>query len=117
MDSLETLYGKCPYVTGQKILAGKWAIVLLHELSVETLRFNELQRRMPDMTQTTLTRQLRSLEEYGVIERKIYAQIPPRVEYSLTEIGREFITVLHALEDWGNKYIASQKEIHKNTSL
>lgn len=108
MDSIEELYGKCPYATGQKILSGKWAIVLLHELSLETLRFNELQRRMPDMTQTTLTRQLRSLEEYGVIERKIYAQIPPRVEYSLTEIGREFIVVLDALKDWGDKYIANR---------
>ncbi len=105
MKSLEELFGVCPYATAQKILSGKWALVILHALSDGTYRFNELQRMLPDMTQTTLTRQLRSLEEYGIIRRTVYPQIPPKVEYDLTEIGEDFITVLNAMEAWGNRYI------------
>jgi DNA-binding HxlR family transcriptional regulator len=105
MTKLEDLFGRCPYATTQKILSGKWALMLLHILNNGTLRFNEIQRRMPEMTQTTLTRQLRSLEEYGLIERKVYAQIPPKVEYSMTDIGKEFAVVLRSIENFGNKYI------------
>ena len=110
MTKLEDLFGLCPYATTQKILSGKWALMLLHILSTETLRFNEIQRRMPEMTQTTLTRQLRSLEDYQLIERKVYAQIPPKVEYSMTDIGKDFILVLKSIETFGNNYIKKQKQ-------
>lgn len=101
------LFGKCPYVTSQKVLTGKWAIYILYLLSAEeSIRFNELQRRMPDeMTHTTLSRQLKALEDEGLIMRREYSQIPPRVEYSLTEIGRKFEKVLNALGEWGSEYI------------
>lgn len=105
MKTLEELFGICPYATTQKILSGKWALMILHVLSRETIRFNELQRQLPDMTQTTLTRQLRSLEENGMIQRTVYPQIPPKVEYCLTDIGMEFIVVLDAIESWGTKYM------------
>jgi len=106
MLTLEELFGKCPYATAQKVLSGKWALMILHELSTGKLRFNELQRQMPDMTQTTLTRQLRQLEEYGLITRTVYPQIPPKVEYELSDIGHEFGHVLDAVRIWGDKYIA-----------
>lgn len=105
MITQEELFGKCPYATSQKILSGKWALILLHFLSEDTLRFNEIQRKLPEITQSTLTKQLRSLEDYGMVIRTVYSQIPPKVEYSLSPMGKDFITVLESLKDWGNKYI------------
>lgn len=99
------LFGKCPYVTAQKILSGKWTLLILYHLSKNTLRFNELQRVLPDLTQATLTKQLRAMEQNGLLVRTVYNQIPPKVEYSLSNLGTRFIPVLDALEDWGNIYI------------
>lgn len=102
----KNLFGKCPYVTAQKVLTGKWSIYIMHLLSDGPVRFNELQRRMPEeMTHTTLSRQLKTLEDEGLIIRREYQQIPPRVEYSLSEVGEKFKSVLSVLEEWGNDYI------------
>ena len=98
------LFGKCPYVTSQKILTGKWSIYIMYLLKDGPVRFNELQRRMPeDMTHTTLSRQLKSLEEDGLIVRKVYSEIPPKVEYSLTERGKELWPILHRLVHWAKR--------------
>jgi DNA-binding HxlR family transcriptional regulator len=100
------LFGRCPYVTAQKVLTGKWSMYILYLLSNGAIRFNELQRRMPEeMTHTTLSRQLKKLEEEGLIIRTEYQQIPPKVEYSMSEIGEKFKDVLSELEVWGNEYI------------
>ena len=100
------LFGICPYVTAQKVLTGKWSIYIMYLLSDGPVRFNELQRRMPEeMTHTTLSRHLKVLESEGLIVRKEYQQIPPKVEYSLSEIGIKFKEVLSVLEEWGNEYI------------
>ena len=100
------LFGRCPYVTAQKVLTGKWSMYIMYLLSDGPVRFNELQRRMPEeMTHTTLSRQLKTLEEEGLIVRTEYQQIPPKVEYSLSEIGEKFKAVLSVLEVWGNEYI------------
>lgn len=101
----EDLFGKCPYVTAQKLLTGKWTLLIMYHLSTQTLRFNELQRMLPDLTQATLTKQLRMLESDGLIIRKVYNQIPPKVEYSLSELGQHFSPVLEALQVWGIEYI------------
>ena len=79
-------------------------MLIIYLLSMETLRFGELHRKLPDMTQATLSKQLKSLEGYGIIHRNVYNQIPPKVEYSLTEIGEKFLPVLEALEKWSNGY-------------
>lgn len=105
------LFGVCPYMTAQKLLAGKWSILIMHYLSDGAIRFNELQRKLPDMTHATLSRQLKDLEENGLIIRTEYAQIPPKVEYSLSEIGEKFRPVLDCLEVWGDEYIEYLKEI------
>lgn len=105
MEEKYDLFGKCPFVTAQKIIAGKWAVVILHNLSSKTLRFGELQRLLPELTQSTLTKQLRSLEEYGLVNRYVFPQVPPKVEYSLTDIGKEFEPVLESISTWGEKYI------------
>lgn len=99
------LFGICPFVTTQKILTGKWTLLIMHCLSERTLRFNELQRTLPSLTSTTLTKQLRMLEDHGLIIRTVYNQIPPRVEYSLSDLGKNFKPVLDELEIWGNQYI------------
>ena len=79
---------------------------IMHLLTEGPIRFNELQRKMPEeMTHTTLSRQLKKLEEEGLIERIEYQQIPPKVEYKLSDIGEKFRKVLKELEIWGNEYI------------
>ena len=100
------LFGKCPFVTAQKVLTGKWSIYLLHTLMDGPIRFNELKRRMPEaMTHATLSRQLKALEASGLIIRTEYQQIPPKVEYEISDIGRKFKPVLDDIEIWGNEYI------------
>ena len=100
------LFGICPYFTSQKVLSGKWALLILHHLDEQTLRFKELERELAPITQATLTKQLRNLEEHGLITRTVYNTIPPKVEYSLSELGRQFRPVLDSLEKWGDLYIA-----------
>ena len=94
----------CPYVTAQQLLAGKWAILIMQSLSDGTRRFNQIQKQI-DVTQATLTNHLKNLEAEGLIKRTAYPEVPPRVEYELTEIGEEFKPVLDSIEVWGNKYI------------
>lgn len=102
----KNLFGVCPYVTTQKVLTGKWSMYILYLLADGPIRFNELQRRMPEeMTHTTLSRQLKTLEDEGLIIRTEYQQVPPKVEYQLSEIGEKFKKVLSTLEVWGNEYI------------
>ncbi len=94
----------CPIADIQKVIRGKWTMVIIYFLSQETLRFGELNRKLPQVTQANLTKELRLLEEYGLIHREVYREVPPKVEYSLTDIGREFLPVLEALETWAVKY-------------
>lgn len=109
------LFGLCPYVTSQKVLTGKWSPYILYLLQDGPVRFNELQRRLPEeMTHATLSRQLKLLEEESLIIRNEYSRIPPKVEYYLSEIGENFKIVLNALEIWGNEYIAY---LHKRQDL
>ena len=99
------LFGVCPFATAQRLIQGKWAILILHHLSEGTLRFNELQRKLPKMTHATLSAQLKQLEAEGLVIRTEHPQIPPRVEYSLSEIGRACETVLESIRVWGSEYI------------
>ena len=105
----ENLFGICPFVTAQQLLSGKWAILILHQLSTGPKRFNWLQREI-DITQATLSNQLKTLEREGLIHRELFPEVPPRVEYSLTEIGQDFLPVLASMETWGRKYIAYLEE-------
>lgn len=85
------------------IIGGKWKTVILFYLSDGTMRYNELRKAMPTVTERTLSLQLKTLEEDGVIKRKVYTAKPPlRVEYSLTDFGKTLIPVVKAIADWGN---------------
>ena len=95
-------YG-CPIETTLTVLSGKWKGMVLHRLLDGTLRFGELKRMLP-VTQKMLTRQLRELERDGVIQRTVYAEVPPRVEYSLTPFGLSLKPILLMMSDWGRQY-------------
>lgn len=103
--TMEDRFGKCPYATAQSLISGKWAILILHYLEDGPVRFNELQRLMPKMTHATLSVQLKDLVDKGLVERTQYESIPPKVEYSLTDMGRKFHPVIEALQQWGQEYI------------
>ena len=102
-------FGVCPFATAQRLIQGKWAVLILHYLSEGTVRFNELQRKMPKMTHATLSAQLKQLEADGLIIRTEYPQIPPKVEYALSEMGEKFRYVLDSIEVWGKEYIEYMK--------
>lgn len=109
---MSTIYDKCPYVTTQKVLQGKWAIVVLYHLSTGTKRFNELERLIPEVTRTVLTRHLRQLEQDKLITRKVFAEVPPHVEYSLSTLGTKFQKVLNEIEIFGLDYISELNKIN-----
>ena len=98
-------YGKCPFFTTQRLIQGKWAILIMHYLEEGPVRFNELQRLMPKMTHATLSNQLKQLMEEGLVQRNVLSDMPPVVEYSLTDIGRKFKPVLESIRKFGFEYI------------
>lgn len=93
----------CPVEACVEVIGGKWKGVILYHLLGGTKRFNELRRLMPDVTQRMLTRQLRELEADRIIERKVYPEVPPKVEYSLTQFGHTLEPVLKTLQLWGTE--------------
>jgi len=96
-------YG-CPIEVALDVIGGKWKGMVLYRLMDGTARFNELRRLMPKATQRMLTLQLRELERDGVIRRTVYAEVPPRVEYNLTELGSSLRPVLETMSKWGTRY-------------
>jgi DNA-binding HxlR family transcriptional regulator len=94
----------CPVETTLAVIGGLWKVLILRELLGGTKRFNELHRALAGVTHRTLTQQLRELEAHRVIRRKVYRQVPPKVEYSLTPLGETLKPVLDAMHQWGEKY-------------
>ena len=91
----------CPVEAALEKISGKWKGLIIYHLMDETLRFNELMRRVGGVTQRSLTKQLRELEADAIVHRKVFAVVPPRVEYSLTRKGADLRQVITALRDWG----------------
>lgn len=113
MDTNSGMYCKCPYLTVQNILSGKWSLLILCYLRSGPLRFGELRRCLEDVsdiTQATLTKALRKLEGDGLVSRHVYAEVPPRVEYSLTDLGQELSPILADLGAFGARYIESRAD-------
>lgn len=104
-------FDKCPMVLVQDILSGKRKILILWYLSYRALRFNEIKKKLPDVTQKMLTQQLRSLEDDGLILRNIYPVVPPKVEYSLTEMGQKIIPILELMHGYGTEYLTVQSSV------
>lgn len=95
---------KCPIQISLSVFGGKWKPLILWFLRDEPLRYSEIHRKIPEITQTMLSKQLRELEVNDMIKRTVYPDIPPKVEYRITDNGRSVYPVLLALSDWGNKY-------------
>nr|WP_294796525.1 helix-turn-helix domain-containing protein [uncultured Mucilaginibacter sp.] len=85
-------------------IGGRWKIVILDKLGYQTLRFGDLKKEFPYITERMLTLQLRSLEKDGLVKRTVYAEVPPRVEYQLTPMATEFLPIFKQLSSWGKKY-------------
>ena len=97
----------CPVEATLALIGGKYKALILWRLSGGTLRFSQLQKHIP-ATARMLTLQLRELESQNLITRTVYAEVPPRVEYSMTELGRSLMPILTAMRDWGAEYLRSQ---------
>ena len=96
---------KCPLTAAINAIGGKWSLICLYWLHSGTRRFNELHRLMPDISHKVLTETLRNLEQHGLIERKVYAQVPPRVEYRISTHGESVLPILQAVRAWGHDHI------------
>ena len=103
----------CPVAATLELIGGKYKALILWHLSDGTLRFNELHKRIGKATPKMLTQQLRELESQKLVSRKVYPIIPPRVEYTLTELGRSLLPILVAMRDWGADYL-KEKNLEAN---
>ena len=94
----------CPVETTLTLIGDKWKVLILRDLMPGTKRFGELKRSIGSVSQKVLTAQLRDMEENGLVHREVYAEVPPRVEYSLTELGRSLKPILDSMWSWGEGY-------------
>lgn len=94
----------CPVETTLMLIGDKWKVLILRDLMDGTKRFGELRRSIGTVSQKVLTAQLRDMEEKGLVNRKVYAEVPPRVEYTLTETGYSLKPILDAMQSWGEEY-------------
>lgn len=104
---------KCPIETTLKMLGCKWKVLIIRELLTGTKRFCELKKSVKGITQKVLTAKLREMEELGLLERKVYPQTPPKVEYTLTNIGYSLLPVIDSLKSWGKDYKKYVKLVEK----
>lgn len=96
----------CPVETTLLLLSNKWTILILRDLIDGTKRFGELKKSLAGVSQKVLTANLRSLEEKGIVDREVYPEVPPRVEYSLTELGKTLKPIIDSMHEWGEFYKA-----------
>lgn len=116
INSTNLEHQACPVNMTLDVIGGKWKILILYQLCEGTQRFNELRRLLPDVTQRMLTLQLRELEQDGIVHREVYAQVPPKVEYSLTDLGRTLEPVINTLHEWGEHYAQQCLEFRQQQS-
>ncbi|MGO4732251.1 winged helix-turn-helix transcriptional regulator [Paenibacillus sp. 2KB_22] len=103
----------CKFGTALDILTGKWkSLILLRLLSNGTMRFSELQKAIPDISKKMLAQQLKELEYHDIVHREVYAQIPPKVEYSITEYGQLMKPVLQTMSDWGAGHMQHMEKLY-----
>ena len=98
---------ECPVATTVQLIGNKWKLLIIRNLLVRPWRFNELHKSLDGISQKVLTESLRQMESDGIITRTVYPEVPPRVEYALSELGESMRPILDSMQDWGNNYKAS----------
>ena len=98
---------ECPVATTFQLIGSKWKLLILRNLLMRPWRFNELKKSLDGISQKVLTDSLRSMEDDGIITRTVYPEVPPRVEYALSELGETMRPILDAMQEWGENYKAS----------
>ena len=104
MSETKATLPACPVETTLTLIGDKWKVLILRDLMPGTKRFGELKKSVGSVSQKVLTAQLRAMEESGLVQRKVYAEVPPRVEYSLTELGRSLKPILDSMWVWGEDF-------------
>lgn len=110
LHSLPPDNSTCPVARTARIISGKWTLLIIRDLSSGVKRFNQLERSLRGISPKTLSERLRSLEEEGIILRQIFAEMPPRVEYSLTEKGHDLVDVIACMRCYGNRWLCDADE-------
>lgn len=109
MDEVKKELPACPVETTLTLIGDKWKVLILRDLMTGTKRFGELKKCVGNVSQKVLTVQLRAMEANGLVHREVYAEVPPRVEYSLTDLGRSLKPILDAMWSWGENYKSMNK--------
>lgn len=117
MLNTEKIIPACPIETTLCLISDRWKILILRDLMPGTKRFGELKKSIGQISQKVLTANLRDMEAYGLVTRKIYAEVPPRVEYSLTDLGVSLKPVLDAMWNWGVSYHQRIKDLEMDADL
>ncbi|MCF2219780.1 MAG: helix-turn-helix transcriptional regulator [Chlorobi bacterium] len=105
MNEKKSKFTDCPITRTAEVLGGKWSLPIIFALMKETSRFKELERKIEGINTRMLVKELKQLEENGIVLRKVYAEVPPKVEYSLTEKGKALKSVLVEMKNWGNQFL------------
>ncbi|HSQ32764.1 MAG TPA: helix-turn-helix domain-containing protein [Gemmatimonadaceae bacterium] len=108
-EKIACAHTSCPVERTLAVIGGVWKTILVRELLEGTRRYGQLRRMLPGVTHKVLTQQLRELEVDGVVHRDVYAEVPPRVEYSLTPLGRELAPLLEGMHTWGERLAKAQR--------
>ncbi len=106
----ECEYSDCPVEAALDMIGGKWKAMVVALLMEEDLRFNELQRALRTVSNRVLTAQLKDLEEVGLVHREVFPEVPPRVVYSLTELGRTLLPLINELRSWGTEFALARRQ-------
>ena len=97
-------HSPCPVTTTLSVIGGKWKPIIMYAIKEETKRFSQIKKLIPTISQKMLTQQLRELEEDGIVHRRVYPVVPPKVEYTLTEYGRTLMPIMDAMAAWGQRH-------------
>ena len=124
MDNMPACPPPCPPVMGNyrchfeltlQLIGGKWKLLVIYFLSLQkVIRFGQLRRTLPEISERMLVRQLRELEDDGLVSRKVYGTVPPRVDYALTQLGESLVPIMESLKAWGNMYELSRAQSKKS---
>ena len=110
MRSKEKILPECPVAMTVSLIGSKWKLLIMRNLLSRPWRFNELQKSIDGISQKALTEALRSMEADGIVNRKVFPEVPPRVEYSLTELGESMRPIIRSMENWGLAYREQRQE-------